>query len=87
MITRFRVEATGKSRSEVQDELLSAVGEIAAAIREENGQTGHWVCTDDVIYLEKPLDGTPTRKILKPEEGIYKGRMVMAYRGWADATA
>jgi hypothetical protein len=84
MITRFRVEAEGKTKEDVQDELLKAVGEVAKVIRAQNGQTGHWVCTDDVIHMERPFNSTPTRTV-KPGKGIYKGRMVMSYRGWSDA--
>jgi hypothetical protein len=85
MLTRFRIEATGKSRNEVQDELLKAVGEIAKAIRTQNGQTGHWVCTDDVIFMERDLETDKPRKSESNRPtGNYKGRMVMTYRGWRD---
>lgn len=91
MLTRFRIEATGKTRNEVQDELLKVVGQISKVIRTQNGQTGHWVCTDDVIHLEKPFrfpSGMSDTQFAGHPDGdkeIYKGRMVMTYRGWNDA--
>lgn len=81
MINRFRIEATGKTHKDVEKELLKSVGAVAKAIREETGQLGHWHVTDDVIHLEKPVS-YPQRE---PDKQTYKGRIVMAYRGFTDA--
>ena len=80
VITKFRIEATGKSKAEVEDEILKAVSEVAKAIREQNGQNGHWECTDDVIHQEREFQTSNPKKDFAELTGNYKGRMVMTYR-------
>jgi hypothetical protein len=78
-ITKFRIEATGKDKDEVIERMSEAVADISKALR-QNGDRGHWECTDDVIYAEKELDSLHPNRVPAKPTGNYKGRMVMTFR-------
>jgi len=51
MITRFRVEAEGRDKDLLTDEITGVVTQIISTLDKEGFQplAGEWECTDDVI--------------------------------------
>jgi hypothetical protein len=80
IISRFRVEAVGRDKDALIEELSEAVGHIAKALQEVNGQ-GVWECTDDVISQVKTYSAE--HREVKPT-GNFRGRMVMVFRSYTD---
>jgi hypothetical protein len=64
MITRFRIEGEGKSRDELSENLLNAVGCVIGFVNRDQPD-GEWECTQEVSVMNKG--------------GDYSGRMVMKF--------
>lgn len=79
-ITRFRIEAVGDDKDALIERMAEAVSQISKALR-QNGDRGHWECTDDVISAERSQQSIHGGS--KPT-GRYRGRMVMRFVEYTD---